>query len=131
MKKLSILFGLTVILFFTACQDSSTAQEIHLLTRQEFHDVTAKKDVQLVDVRTPAEFATGHLENALNINMIETDFITQVEKLDLEKPIYVYCQSGKRSAKAALILRDVGFKEINDMQGGYSHWESEGFQEKN
>lgn len=131
MKKLSILFGLTVILFFTACKDKSVAQEIQVLTTQEFHDVTAGKDVQLVDVRTPAEFAEGHLENALNINVSENDFITEVEKLDLEKPIYVYCRSGKRSAKAALILKDVGFKEIYDMQGGYLHWEIDVLKDKN
>ncbi|HPE82159.1 MAG: rhodanese-like domain-containing protein [Aequorivita sp.] len=127
MKKLSIFFGLTVILFFTACKDNSFAQEIHVLTPQEFHDAMAdKKDVQLVDVRTPEEFAEGHLENALNINISETNFITEAEKLNLEKPIYIYCRSGKRSAKAALILKDVGFKEIYDMQGGYLHWESDG-----
>ncbi|AFL80149.1 Rhodanese-related sulfurtransferase [Aequorivita sublithincola DSM 14238] len=131
MKKLSILFGLTIILFFTACNDSSVAQEIHLLSRQEYHDVTAKKDVQLVDVRTPEEFAEGHLDNAKNINVLETDFITQAEKLNLDEPIYLYCRSGKRSAKAALILKDVGFKEIYDMNGGYIHWVEDGFQDKN
>lgn len=131
MKKLSILFGLTVILFFTACKDNSVAQEIRVLTPTEFHDATANKAVQLVDVRTPEEFAEGHLENALNINISETDFITEVEKLNLDEPIYLYCRSGKRSAKAALILKDVGFKEIYDMQGGFLHWESDGLQAKN
>ncbi|MCB0464505.1 MAG: rhodanese-like domain-containing protein [Aequorivita sp.] len=132
MKKLSILFGLTVILFFTACKDKSVAQQINVLTPQEFHDALAgKKDAQLVDVRTPEEFAEGHLENAQNINVLETNFITEAEKLNLEKPIYIYCRSGKRSAKAALILKDVGFKEIYDMKGGYLHWEEEGLQSKN
>ena len=131
MKKLSILFGLTAILFFTACKDNTVAQEIQVLTPQEFHDAMAdKKDIQLVDVRTPEEFAEGHLENAQNINISETNFITEAEKLNLEKPIYVYCRSGKRSAKAALILKDVGFKEIYDMKGGYLHWESQGLQGK-
>lgn len=101
------------------------------MSRQEYHDVTAKKDVQLVDVRTPEEFAEGHLDNAKNINVLETDFITQAEKLNLDEPIYLYCRSGKRSAKAALILKDVGFKEIYDMNGGYIHWVEDGFQDKN
>lgn len=132
MKKLSILLGLTVILFFTACKENSVAQEIQVLTPQEFHDAMLdKKDVQLVDVRTPEEFAEGHLDNALNINISETDFITEAEKLDLEKPIYIYCRSGKRSAKAALVLKDVGFKEIYDMKGGFIHWEEDGLQPKN
>lgn len=131
MKKLSILFGLTIILFFTACKDNSVAQEIQGLTPQEFHDVMeGKKDVQLVDVRTPEEFAEGHIENALNINVSETDFITEVEKLDLDKPIYLYCRSGKRSAKAAEIMKEMGFKEIYDMEGGFLNWESQGLQAK-
>lgn len=132
MKNVAILFGLTFILFFTACKDKSVAQEIQVLTPQEFNDAMAdKKDIQLIDVRTPEEFAEGHLENALNIDVLETDFITEVEKLNLEEPIYLYCRSGKRSAKAALILKDVGFKEIYDMQGGFLLWESGGLQNKN
>ncbi len=132
MRKIALLIGLTVVLFFTACNDNSVAQEIHVLTPLEFHDVIANKnDVQLVDVRTPEEFEEGHLENAENIDVLETDFITKAEKLDLEKPIYIYCRSGKRSAKAALILKDVGFKEIYDMKGGYLHWQIDVLEEKN
>lgn len=127
MKNISIILGLTVALFFSACKDNSMAQEIAVLNPQEFHDALAtKKNIQLVDVRTPEEFAEGHLTGAQNINVLEPDFITEVEKLDLNKPIYVYCRSGKRSAKAALILKDVGFKEIADMEGGFLQWESDG-----
>ncbi len=131
MKKTVFLFGLTALLFFTACKDNSTAQEIKVLTPQEFHDsIITKKDIQLVDVRTDAEFEEGHLQDALNMDVMEADFSTEAEKLNLENPVYVYCRSGKRSAKAALILKDLGFKEIYDMQGGYLLWESEGFQNK-
>ena len=129
MKKLSILSGLVILLFFTACLDKTAAQEIKLLTPQEYQDaITTNEDVQLVDVRTPEEFAEGHLENALNIDFLESDFITEVEKLDLKKPIYIYCRSGKRSGRAALVLKDVGFSEIYDLQGGFLNWEKNEFQ---
>lgn len=132
MKKAVILFALTTVLFFTACKENSIAQEIKVLTPTKFHDAMAKnKDIQIVDARTEAEFEEGHLQNALNIDVLETDFITKAEKLDLEKPVYIYCRSGKRSTKAALILKDAGFKEIYDMQGGYLLWESEGLVNKN
>ncbi len=131
MKKALILFGLTALLFFTACKDKSIAQEIQVLEPQEFHDSLLKNnDVQLIDVRTKAEFEEGHLQDALNIDVLQTNFITEAEKLNLEKPVYLYCRSGKRSAKAALILKDVGFKEIYDLQGGYLNWESKEFQNK-
>ncbi len=124
MKNLSIIFGLTLALFFCACQDKSVAQEIRVLSPEKFKEALAnKKAVQLVDVRTPEEFSEGHLENAQNINISESNFITEVEKLNLDEPIYIYCRSGKRSAKAALVLKDVGFKEIYDMDGGYLHWQ--------
>lgn len=132
MKKAAILFGLTLILFFTACKEKSIGQEIKVLTPTEFHDaITQNKDVQLVDARTLPEFEEGHLQDALNIDVLETDFSTKAEKLDLQKPVYVYCRSGKRSAKAAEILKELGFKEIYDMQGGYLQWESEGIDKKN
>lgn len=131
MKKAAILFGLTLILFFTACKEKSIGQEIKVLTPNEFHDaITKNKDVQLVDARTLPEFEEGHLQDALNIDVLETDFSTKAEKLDLQKPVYVYCRSGKRSAKAAEILKELGFKEIYDMQGGYLQWESEGIDKK-
>lgn len=132
MKKAVILFAFTTVLFFTACKENSVAQEIEVLTPTEFHDAMMKnKDIQLVDARTAAEFEEGHLQDALNIDVLEKDFITKAEKLNLEQPIYVYCRSGKRSAKAALILKDAGFKEIYDMQGGYLQWESEGLVNEN
>ncbi len=132
MKKAIILLAFTTLLFFTACKEKSIAQEIKVLAPTEFQDSMAKnKDIQLVDARTAAEFEEGHLQDALNIDVLEKDFITKAEKLNLEKPIYVYCRSGKRSAKAALILKDAGFKEIYDLQGGYLQWESEGLVNKN
>lgn len=124
MKNTAILLGLTMILFFTACKDKVIAQEIKILTPQEFREATANKDVQLLDVRTPEEFEKGHLEAAENINVLDSTFASKAEKLNIKEPIYIYCRSGNRSAKAALILKDLGFKDINDMQGGYLHWES-------
>jgi|SRR5690606_7023676 len=132
MKKAVILFGLTAFLFFTACKGKSIAQEITILTPVEFQNAMLNdKEIQLIDARTLSEFEEGHLQNALNIDVLETDFITKAEKLDLHKPVYVYCRSGKRSAKAALILKDVGFTEIYDMQGGYLLWENEVVDKKN
>ena len=125
MKKAVFLFGLTLILFFTACKDNSLAQGIKVLKPVEFQEAAKNNDIQLVDARTTKEFEEGHLKGALNIDVLKSDFSAEAEKLDLEKPVYVYCRSGKRSATAALILKDMGFKEIYDMEGGYLLWESE------
>ncbi len=131
MKNTAILFGLTILLIFSACKDKSVAQEIVVLSPQEFYNATANKDIQLVDVRTAEEFGEGHLAHAANIDVLEDDFSSKVKSLDPNQPVYVYCRSGKRSEKASSILKGLGFKEVYDMEGGYLNWESKGFQAKN
>ncbi len=79
--------------------------------------------MQLIDVRTPGEFAEGHLENAVNINVNSNDFAAQVEKLDKEQPVYIYCKSGGRSGNAGKQLEAMGFKTIYDLKGGILSWD--------
>jgi rhodanese-related sulfurtransferase len=78
---------------------------------------------QLVDVRTPSEFAIGHIKRAANINFTDDDFEEVAKKrLDKTKPVFLYCFSGKRSADAAAFLRTLGFKEVYDLSGGFAQW---------
>ncbi len=84
--------------------------------------ITQRTEAQILDVRTPGEFAEGHLVNAHNINVYASDFQSQFAKLDPEKPVMVYCTVGVRSAQAAKVLRQMGFKEIYDLRGGYNQW---------
>lgn len=78
---------------------------------------------QLIDVRTPSEFASGHIKRAANINFTDDDFEDVAKKrLDKTKPILLYCFSGKRSADAAAFLRTLGFKEVYDLNGGFAQW---------
>ncbi len=80
---------------------------------------------QLVDVRTPQEFAEGHLQNALNVNYNANDFAEQIAKLDKTKAVYVYCRSGGRSGSAVRQMQEMGFKEIYNMDGGILSWKGE------
>ena len=73
----------------------------------------------LVDVRTLEEYSSGHLDNAVNINWFDTDFVKKVDTIQRNKPIYVYCKKGGRSAKAAHVLDSLGFKKVIDLEGGY------------
>ena len=82
----------------------------------------ARPGVQLVDVRTPAEYLDGHLDGAQNIDMQADDFINVARaRLDRRKPVAVYCRSGKRSARAAQMLADAGFK-VTNLAGGINDW---------
>ena len=131
MQKLVFFFGLISFLFVSSCKNNTKTEIITIVSPQEVYDAVYNTDeVQLVDVRTKEEFMDGHLNKAQNVCVTDADFMEKVTKLDKEKPIYVYCKGGGRSARAPVILKKMGFKEIYDMQGGFDNWESQGLQEK-
>ena len=82
----------------------------------------AGQKLWLVDVRTPAEFSAGSIEGAQNMDVKNTEFKTMAAKLDKKRPVAVYCLSGIRSARAAGILQELGFKKIYNLDGGYTAW---------
>lgn len=82
-------------------------------------------NAQLVDVRTPEEYLRGHLRKALNINFNDDNFEELIKaKLDKTRPIFLYCYSGRRSTDASLFLKDLGYKQVYDMSGGFAKWTS-------
>ena len=98
------------------------AQQFTNIDADAFAQLITKADVQLVDVRTPAEFQQGHLVDALLIDFKAADFDALcAEQLDKSRPVAVYCRSGKRSAAAAQRLAAAGFTVYN-LQGGILEW---------
>lgn len=88
-----------------------------------------KKDpgeILILDVRTPAEFKQGHLPNARNMDFFGGRFDQDVQQLPRDKPILLYCRSGKRSAGAAEILKEAGIKNVIHMRDGMNAWEKAG-----
>lgn len=77
---------------------------------------------QIIDVRTPEEYSEGHLDNALNIDFYSPEFKSLVSELDKDRPVFVYCRSGGRSAKACDIMEAEGFQTLFDLKGGYLAW---------
>jgi len=77
------------------------------------------ENIVLVDVRTPEEFESGHLEHAININFYDPKFIEKFNIADKETTIYLYCKMGGRSARAASVLDSLGYKVVN-LEGGYN-----------
>ncbi|HPF10027.1 MAG TPA: rhodanese-like domain-containing protein [Flavobacteriaceae bacterium] len=111
---------------FFATLFGAKAQEtdaIKILDKETFKKAIEADSIQLVDVRTPQEYEAGHINNARNIDYFDQgNFTNSFEKLDKEKPVYVYCRSGNRSQKAAALLEAMGFREIYDLRGGYLGW---------
>jgi rhodanese-related sulfurtransferase len=89
---------------------------------QGFAELVADTNVIVLDVRTAAEFAEGHLERAINIDYHQSDFVEKAKAtLPLDKKIAVYCRSGRRSAGAAGKLGEDGYKLVN-LKGGIIAW---------
>ena len=86
----------------------------------------AGTDGVYVNVRTVAEYSKGHIPNSLNINVMDDSFAAEADELlDKERPVAVYCRSGKRSREAARILTKKGFKVVN-LDKGFEHWKEFG-----
>ena len=85
----------------------------------------AGKQAQLIDVRTPEEYALGHLAGAALINIKDEDALPRLAALDKRRPVLVYCLAGGRSRQAADYLHKQGFAEVYDLKGGALAWERE------
>lgn len=129
MKKYFLFIILSFLLVVQGCKNENN-DAIKVISPQEVYDAVYSEDasVQLVDVRTQEEFGVSHLKNAQNICVTNSDFEEKVKTLDKNKPVYVYCKKGVRSAKAAKILADMGFTEVYDLHGGMDSWEDKGLQ---
>ncbi len=139
--KMTIFLSLTLAtLAFAGCQSAATQVETKTdiktetkmettQTQKEIAQVSVneakkaieeKKDAQFIDVRTPEEYAGGHATGAKNLPLDKLD--AELAKLDKDKPVYVICQTGRRSQKGSEILQKAGFKDIYNITGGTSEW---------
>ena len=117
MKKI-LTYLLATLGLTTACGQ----QNFENTDVQGFTELIADSNVVVLDVRTAAEFAEGHIKGAILIDQGQSDFVEKVkDALPIEKKIAVYCRSGRRSANAAGKLADVGYKCIN-LKGGIIAW---------
>ncbi len=83
-------------------------------------------DLVVLDVRTPEEFQAGHLEGAIMIDFYEPDFADQLAELDPDVPYLLYCRSGNRSGQTVDIMRDLGFADVANVDGGIVAWTQAG-----
>lgn len=117
-KQLLLVVG---ILFFAS--GTVLAQYKHkIIEAKKFEKRIARSHTHLVDVRTPAEYAEGHIADAVNADVLSNNFDAQLTELNKEKPVYIYCKSGKRSAQAADKLKELGFKKVIELKGGITAW---------
>lgn len=116
-----------IMMLLAAAMPFSCSSDFKTLGVEDFASAIGHKEVQLVDVRTPEEYAHRRIPNSMNIDIYNADFIDSAAvRLDKGKPVAVYCRSGKRSAAAANALVKAGFKEVLNLQGGIYSWMTAG-----
>lgn len=125
MKKFLVLIAAPLMLLLAACGGSS-ANVVNLST-QEFASSIKNSEVVILDVRTPGEFASGHIQGAINIDVEGPDFQSQIATLDKSKEYAIYCRSGRRSIVAADLMSDKGFTKLSNLESGIISWQGSGY----
>lgn len=119
-KKL--MGGLFLSILFFSC----TAQSNAVLSAEEFDKaISTNNNLQILDVRTPGEYFSGHLKNALQADWNDAkEFDRRIAFIDKNKPVYVYCLAGARSASAAAKMRKLGYSNVVELKGGINAWKA-------
>jgi phage shock protein E len=128
MRKLAYLFVVGILVSACGAVDVAEATGLRTVSADDAQAVieAAGPDVVVLDIRTPEEFAEGHIEGALNIDFYAPDFTEQLAALDPEADYVLYCRSDNRSGQAMPMLEDLGFGAVAEVDGGILAWEQAG-----
>ncbi len=122
MKRFITVLSFAMILFSACAQSSKEKLEVKTFQKE----LSASQNAVILDVRSEGEFQGGHLAKALNMNYNAPNFADNMSRLDKSKTYFVYCAAGVRSARAAALMRDAGFKNVLEMKGGLNDWQAAG-----
>ena len=129
----NIILLITAAVIFTACQSApvrttdatiAVKQGVSEMTPQEARPGIEAAYSQFIDVRTPEEYKAGHAERTRNIPL--DTLMQNLDKLEKNEPVYLICQTGVRSKKAAQMLNEAGFPQTVSVAGGTTAWQQAG-----
>ncbi len=122
------IFSIIFTLFIHACAGLSTIPQ-EMEPTQVYQMLGANPNslnLVILDVRTPNEYDKAHIQSSINIDYYSSNFRKDINKLDKNRNYLVYCRSGNRSIEARNIMRELGFKHVAIIKGGFIKWENEG-----
>jgi rhodanese-related sulfurtransferase len=133
MKKLSailfkiLLTGLFITSFLSSCSNANEIKTFLDINSKEAFELIQNKEVLILDVRTPGEYAQGHIKNSILIpvQVLSTDYKKILDYR--KKTIFIYCRSGNRSVVASNILISNGFENLYNLKNGIKEWVKQGF----
>ena len=109
---------IVALIIYAVVQALRLKKAVTNLTQDQF--IAGYRKAQLIDVREPKEFEAGHILGARNIP--SSQLRQRFKEIRPDKPVYLYCQSSARSSRAAMFLKKKGYKELNQLQGGFKTW---------
>ena len=125
MKKVFAFVIAPLLVVLTACGGSTA--KINNLNADGFASNIKNSGVVVVDVRTAGEYAAGHIENSINIDVESNDVESKIANLDKTVEYAVYCHSGRRSGIAAGKMAEAGFEKISNLEGGIIAWQNSNY----
>ena len=121
-----LLFLLLIIAIFSI--ECASAQDTTGLSFQQkkFERLMKKKNSVVLDVRTPEEYSSGYIGNAINYDVLDSlGFVNNILSLDKNKKYFLYCKSGRRSGKALVTMKNMGFRKVYHLNGGITDWKGD------
>lgn len=107
-------------------QTTNTSRMLQTVDPDTFAIKNTEQNRIIIDVRTPEEFASGHIEGAINTNFYDPAFKETISKLDTSSAYSIYCRSGNRSGQTLGLMESLGFTDVLDLEGGIGSWIASG-----
>ncbi|HZN65110.1 MAG TPA: prolyl oligopeptidase family serine peptidase, partial [Tepidisphaeraceae bacterium] len=126
MTSPSTVRALVFLLLASAACVAAAQEGVSKISVEEFDKKRKEPGVVVLDVRTPQEYEAGHVPGAVNLNFNDEQFQKKVASLDKDKTYLVHCASGRRSAKAAALMKEKGFNRLFDFSGSMNAWNQAG-----
>jgi thioredoxin len=122
-NRFVITYLILLVVTFISCEAQQATNNLDAAAFEK--GISAADSVQVLDVRTAAEYKTGHIKNALLADWKnDQEFNRRISFIDKKKPVYVYCLGGGRSAAAAKVMRESGYEKVYELTGGINAWKA-------
>ena len=124
--RIKILLLLFMIGFLVTSLTNAQDTAGLAIPKPKFEKQMKKKNTAVLDVRTSDEFKSGYIGNAVNYNVMDSiAFVNAISSLDRGKKYLLYCKSGRRSGKALVMMKNMGFRRVHHLKGGVTEWKGE------
>lgn len=127
MKKLLYGFlAIDIIIFAFLAMNGGLSAPKYDLKPMAYQEILNQGTGTFVDIRTPQEHEDAFIPNSTLIDWKSSSFVEEIQKVDKDKPVFIYCRTGMRAARAKRKMKKMGFKEVYNLRGGIKAWAKEG-----